>query len=162
MNCFRSFKWCSPQRARTHSHTRFRSSMRNVVCPEFLSKTLLYFFKKHWSSLLRCFVFDVIDSMCSRISRLTTTNESLNLNTNVFRNILVSSHFYWTASHAIGAHSAVSSRTNTPNPYSGQQQQLSAQHQQLPQQFNQCSELAGTKSIPSPHILFFSLSNSTI
>lgn len=57
-------------------------------------------------------------------------------------NVLVSSHFYWTASHAIGSYSAVSSRTNTPNPFSGQQQQQQAQ-QQLSQQINRNEEFAG-------------------
>lgn len=54
---------------------------------------------------------------------------------------LVSSHFYWTASHAIGSHSAVSSRTNTPNPYIGQQQQQ-VQPQQT-QQINRKEDFAG-------------------
>lgn len=55
---------------------------------------------------------------------------------------VASSHFYWTASHAIGSYSAVSSRTNTPNPHTLQQQQV--QHQ-LSQQLSQRDEFAGTK-----------------
>lgn len=60
-------------------------------------------------------------------------------------NVLVSSHFYATASHAIGSYSAVSSRTNTPNPFSGQQQQQQQQVQQkLTQQISRKEDFAGT------------------
>lgn len=58
-------------------------------------------------------------------------------------NVLVSSHFYWTASHAIGSYSAVSSRTNTPNPFSGQQQQQQQVQQPLSQQISRNEEFAG-------------------
>ncbi|XP_055322487.1 PDZ and LIM domain protein Zasp isoform X13 [Sitodiplosis mosellana] len=58
----------------------------------------------------------------------------------------VSSHFYWTASHAIGNYSAISSRTNTPNPYSGQQQQQQVQ-QQLSQQISRNEDFAASESV---------------
>lgn len=57
--------------------------------------------------------------------------------------ILASSHFFWTASHAIGSYSAVSSRTNTPNPYCGQQQHVQMQQQQQSQQICRKEEFAG-------------------
>lgn len=53
---------------------------------------------------------------------------------------LAATNFFWTASHAIGTYSGVSSRTNTPNPYSGQQHRA---HEQLSQQISQKEEFAG-------------------
>lgn len=70
-------------------------------------------------------------------------------------NFLVSSHFYATASHAIGSYSAVSSRTNTPNPYFGQQQQQQVQQQLSQQQINRNDDFAGIKCS-----LFQSMSDS--
>lgn len=51
---------------------------------------------------------------------------------------LAGSHFFWTTH--VGSYSAVSSRTNTPNPFSGQQQQA---HQQQSQQISRKEEYAG-------------------
>lgn len=42
-------------------------------------------------------------------------------------------NFFWTASHAIGTYSSVSSRTNTPNLPPNVQQQKHQQHQALDQ-----------------------------
>ncbi|XP_031618535.1 PDZ and LIM domain protein Zasp isoform X7 [Contarinia nasturtii] len=63
-----------------------------------------------------------------------------------------SSHFYWTASHAIGNYSAVSSRTNTPNPYSAQQQQFQQQQQQQPSPQPICrkEDFAASETVQRP------------
>lgn len=51
---------------------------------------------------------------------------------------LAGSHFFWTTH--VGSYSAVSSRTNTPNPFSGQQQPF---HPQISQQLSRREEHTG-------------------